>query len=154
MIMKTDNRMKKIDLETAVGFFLLIGIFSLAYISVKLGRLEVLGNKGYEVYAEFEQVGGIKTGASVEIAGIAIGKVNGMRLKDYQALLSMEIDKGIKLQEDSIASVRTKGLIGEKYILITPGGSEKIIPDGGKIRETESAIDTESLMSKYIFGKI
>ncbi len=154
MIMKTDNRMKKIDLETAVGFFLLIGIFSLAYISVKLGRLEVLGNKGYEVYAEFEQVGGIKTGASVEIAGIAIGKVNGMRLKDYQALLSIEIDKGIKLQEDSIASVRTKGLIGEKYILITPGGSEKIIADGGKIRETESAIDTESLMSKYIFGKI
>lgn len=146
--------MKKIDLETAVGFFLLIGIFSLAYISVKLGRLEVLGNKGYEVYAEFEQVGGIKPGASVEIAGIAIGRVIGMRLNDYQALLSLEIDKGIKLQEDSIASVRTKGLIGEKYILITPGGSEKIIADGGKIRETESAIDTESLMSKYIFGKI
>ncbi|HSB31918.1 MAG TPA: outer membrane lipid asymmetry maintenance protein MlaD [Candidatus Sulfobium mesophilum] len=146
--------MKKIDLETAVGFFLLIGIFSLAYISVKLGRLEVLGNKGYEVYAEFEQVGGIKPGASVEIAGIAIGRVTGMRLNDYQALLSLEIDKGIKLQEDSIASVRTKGLIGEKYILITPGGSEKIIADGGKIRETESAIDTESLMSKYIFGKI
>ena len=146
--------MKKIDLETAVGFFLLIGIFSLAYISVKLGRLEVLGNKGYEVYAEFEQVGGIKPGASVEIAGIAIGRVTGMRLNDYQALLSLEIDKGVKLQEDSIASVRTKGLIGEKYILITPGGSEKIIADGGKIRETESAIDTESLMSKYIFGKI
>lgn len=146
--------MKKIDLETAVGFFLLIGIFSLAYISVKLGRLEVLGNKGYEVYAEFEQVGGIKPGASVEIAGIAIGRVIRMRLNDYQALLSLEIDKGIKLQEDSIASVRTKGLIGEKYILITPGGSEKIIADGGKIRETESAIDTESLMSKYIFGKI
>lgn len=152
--MRTDSRMKKIDLETAVGFFLLIGIFSLAYISVKLGRLEMLGSKGYEVYAEFEQVGGIKTGASVEIAGIAIGKVTRMRLKDYQALLSMEIDRNVKLQEDAIASVRTKGLIGEKYILITPGGSEKNIPDGGKIRETESAIDTESLMSKYIFGKI
>ncbi len=147
-------QMNKIDLETAVGFFLLIGIFSLAYISVKLGRLEVLGGKGYEVYAEFEQVGGIKTGASVEIAGIAIGKVTGMRLNDYQALLSLEIDRKVKLQEDAIASVRTKGLIGEKYVLITPGGSEKIIPAGGKIRETESAIDAESLMSKYIFGKI
>jgi phospholipid/cholesterol/gamma-HCH transport system substrate-binding protein len=146
--------MKKIDLETAVGFFLLIGIFSLAYISVKLGRLEVLGSKGYVVYAEFDQAGGIKPGASVEIAGVSIGKVTNVNLDKYQALLTLDINKGIKLQDDSIASIKTRGLIGEKFVQVTPGASEKYISAGGRIRDTESAIDIESLISKYVFGKV
>jgi phospholipid/cholesterol/gamma-HCH transport system substrate-binding protein len=146
--------MKKIDLETAVGFFLLIGIFSLAYISVKLGQLEVLSSKGYAVYAEFDQAGGIKTGASVEIAGVSIGKVTHVGLDKYQAVLTLEINKGVKLQDDSIASIKTKGLIGEKFIQVTPGASDKYIVAGGIIRDTESAIDIESLISKYVFGKV
>ncbi len=146
--------MKKIDLETAVGFFLLIGIFSLAYISVKLGRLEVFGSKGYTVYAEFDQAGGIKPGASVEIAGVSIGKVIHVSLDRYQALLTLEINRGVKLQDDSIASIKTKGLIGEKFVQVTPGGSEKYISAGGRIMDTESAIDIESLISKYVFGKV
>lgn len=146
--------MKKFDIETAVGFFLLIGIFSLAYISVKLGRLEVFGSKGYTVYAEFDQAGGIKPGASVEIAGISIGKVTDVGLDKYQALLTLEINKGIKLQDDSIASIKTKGLIGEKFVEVTPGASDKYIPIGGRIMDTESAIDIESLISKYVFGKV
>jgi phospholipid/cholesterol/gamma-HCH transport system substrate-binding protein len=147
--------MKKIDLETAVGFFLLIGIFSLGYISVKMGKLEVLGSKGYTVYAEFEQAGGIKPGANIQIAGVTVGRVTGIRLdKNYEALVSIELDSGVRLQEDAIASIKTSGLIGEKFVQITPGASEKNIPAGGKIRETESAIDIESLISKYIFGKI
>lgn len=146
--------MKKIDLETAVGFFLLIGIFSLAYISVKLGRLEVLGSKGYVVYAEFDQAGGIKPGASVEIAGVSIGKVTNVNLDKYQALLTLDINKGIKLQDDAIASIKTRGLIGEKFVQVTPGASDKYIPIGGRIMDTESAIDIESLISKYVFGKV
>ena len=147
--------MKKIDLELAVGIFLLIGIFSLAYISIKLGKLEVLGSKGYTVYAQFSQSGGIKPGASVQIAGVTVGRVTGIRLdKNYEALVSFEIDGGVKLQDDSIASIKTSGLIGEKYVQISPGASEKYIGAGGRIRDTESAIDTEALISKYAFGKI
>ena len=147
---------RKVDLELAVGIFLLIGIFSLTYISVKLGKLEVLGGGGYTVVADFDNDGGIKAGASVEIAGVPVGRVTQVTLngESYQAVVAMQINEGIKLQDDAIASVKTKGLIGEKFIQITPGASEKIIGDGGKIRDTESAIDIESLISKFVFGKV
>ena len=144
----------KIDKELAVGFFLLIGIFSLAYLSVNLGRLEMTGGRSYSLYAEFEKTGGIKTGAVIEIAGVQVGKVKSIRLYDYQALVEFSIDKDVKIQEDAIASIKTQGLIGEKYVQITPGGSDKILPDGGKITETESAIDIEELIAKYVFGKV
>lgn len=146
--------MKKFDLELAVGFFVLIGILALGYISIKLGKLEVIGGRGYTVYAEFEKAGGIKSGSIVEIAGVEVGKVKSIRLNDYQALVELTIYKDVKIQEDAIASIKTKGLIGEKYVQIAPGGSEKMIPDGGKIRETESAVDIEELISKYVFGGV
>jgi len=144
----------KIDKELAVGFFLLIGIFSLAYLSVNLGRLEMTGGRSYSLYAEFEKTGGIKTGAVIEIAGVQVGKVKSIRLYDYQALVEFSINKDVKVQEDAIASIKTQGLIGEKYVQITPGGSDKILPAGGKIRETESAVDIEELIAKYVFGKV
>lgn len=146
--------MKKIDVELAVGFFLLLGILSLAYISIKLGRLELIGGGGYTVYAEFAKSGGIKEGSAVEIAGVEIGRVKSIRLADYEALIEFTIDEDVKIQEDAIASIKTKGLIGEKYVQISPGGSEEMIPPGGKIRETESAIDIEELLSKYAFGEV
>jgi phospholipid/cholesterol/gamma-HCH transport system substrate-binding protein len=144
----------KIDKELAVGIFLVIGIFSLVFISVKLGRLEVLGNRGYTLYAKFENAGGIKGGADVDIAGVTIGKVDSVTLDNYQALAAFTINKDVKIQEDSIASIRTKGLIGEKFVEISPGASDKILGNGGRIRETESAIDIEQLISKYVFGKV
>ncbi len=146
--------MKKFDLEFTVGLFLLIGIVCLGYISVKLGRLEVMSGNYYTVHATFENAGGIKTGSSVEIAGVGVGRVKTVKLDNYQALVTMEIEKDIKLQDDVEASIRTKGLIGEKFVKITPGGSDKIIPNGGTIRETESAVDVEELVAKYIFGKV
>ena len=147
--------MKKFDIELAVGIFVVIGIFALGYISIRLGKLELIGTKGYTVYAQFDKAGGVKTGAVVEIAGVEVGKVRSIRLdENYQALVEMRILGVNMLQEDSIASIKTKGIIGEKYISITPGGSEKLIPDGGKIRETESAIDFEEIISKYVFDKI
>jgi phospholipid/cholesterol/gamma-HCH transport system substrate-binding protein len=147
--------MKKLDIELVVGFFVLIGILCLGYLSIKLGRLEVFGERRYTVYAKFERAGGIKHGAVVEIAGVDVGKVKSIKLKeDYQALIELTIYKDVRLQEDAIASIKTKGLIGEKYIQISPGGSDKIIPDGGRIRETESAVDLEEIISKFVFGGV
>ncbi len=147
--------MKKIELELAVGFFLVIGIACLGYISIKLGKLEVLGGQYYLLYADFENVGGVKQGSTIEIGGVEVGRVASVTLdEDYQARLGLQIDEGVKIQEDAVASVRTKGLIGERYIAITPGGSDKILPRGGRIRETESAVDIEQLISKYAFGKV
>jgi len=147
--------MRKFDLELAVGVFVLIGIIALGYLSVKLGRLEVIDVRGYTVYAAFERAGGIKSGSVVEIAGVEVGRVKSIRLnEDYQALVGLIIRRDVELQEDAIASIRTKGLIGERYIRITPGGSDMIIPDGGRLRQTESAVDIEEIISKYIFGRI
>jgi len=146
--------MKKFDLEFAVGIFVLIGFLCLAYLSIQLGRLEVISERYYTINAAFEQAGGIRRGASIEIAGVEVGRVKSIRLENYQAVVSLSIDRDVKIQEDAIASIRTKGIIGEKFVQITPGGSEILIAEGGKIRDTESAIDVEELLTKYIFGNI
>jgi len=146
--------MKRFDLELAVGLFIIAGVICLGYLSIKLGKMEVLGGRGYEVYAIFSNVGGLKTGSSIVIAGVDVGRVKSIILDDYQAHVVLNLPEDLKIQEDAIASVRTKGLIGEKYIEITPGGSEKIIEHGGRIRETQPAVDLEELISKFVFGKI
>jgi phospholipid/cholesterol/gamma-HCH transport system substrate-binding protein len=146
--------MKKFDLELTVGLFIIAGIVCLSYLSVKLGKMEVWGGKGYDLYALFSEVGGLKSGAPVEIAGVEIGRVKNITLDHYQARVVIDLSEGVRIQEDAIASVKTKGLIGEKYIEITPGGSEKIIGPGGQIRETQPTVDLEELISKFIFGKI
>ena len=146
--------MKKFDFELTTGLFILAGIVCLGYLSIKLGKLEIVGERGYEVYGIFSNVGGLKVGSSVEIAGVTVGRVKSIRLENYQANVVLNLPKGLKIQEDAIVSVKTKGLIGEKYIEITPGGSEKIIQIGGRFRETQPAIDMEELISKFVFGKI
>ena len=146
--------MERTRVNIAVGFFVVLGILALGYLSIKLGRVSFLGGGGYLVGADFPSVGGLKTGASVEIAGVEVGRVESIGLNDYQAHVVLRLNSGIQLQEDSIASIKTKGLIGEKYVRISPGGSEKIIPPGGRIREVEAPVDFEELLSKYIFGKV
>jgi phospholipid/cholesterol/gamma-HCH transport system substrate-binding protein len=146
--------MKKFDLELAVGLFIIAGILCLGYLSIKLGKMEIVGKKGYEIYGVFSNIGGLKVGSSVEIAGVNVGRVTNIALDNYQAHVVLNFPKGLKIQEDAIASVKTRGLIGEKYIEITPGGSEEIIKPGGRIQETQPAIDIEGLISKFAFGKI
>jgi len=146
--------MKKFDLELAVGLFILAGIVCLGYLSIKLGKMEIVGERGYEIYGVFSNVGGLKVGSSVEIAGVNVGRVKSITLKNYQANVVLNLPKGLNVQEDAIVSVKTKGLVGEKYIEIAPGGSEKLIQPGGRIRETQPTIDMEELISKFIFGKI
>ena len=146
--------MKRFDLELMVGLFMIAGMICLGYLSIQLGKMEVVGGKGYEVYAIFSNIGGLKAGSSIEIAGVDVGRVRSIRLDNYQAQVVLKLPRSVKIQEDAIASVKTKGLIGEKYVEITPGGSEKIIQPGGRIRETQPAMDLEGLISKYAFGKI
>ncbi len=138
----------------AVGVFLVLGILALGYLSVKLGRVSFLGGGGYIVLVDFPSVGGLKPGSTVEIAGVEVGRVESIGLVDYQARVALRMDPEVTLQEDVIASIKTKGLIGEKFVRISPGGSDKSIPPGGRIREVEAPVDFEELLSKYIFGKV
>ena len=144
--------MKRVNMEMMVGLFLLAGIACLGYLSLRLGKLEILGGDTVPVVAEFSSVAGLKTGAGVEIAGVEVGRIDSIAIRDYKAVVRMEIRKGIALQEDAIASVRTRGLIGDKYVSISPGASDRLIPPGGRIRETESAVDLEGLLGQFIHG--
>ena len=147
--------MKKYSLEFSVGVFVLIGLVCLGYMTIKLGKMEVFDNNGYIVKARFASITGLKVGASVEISGVPVGKVTVINLdKDYYAQVSLQLDKNVKLSDDSIASVKTSGLIGDKYISLSRGASTTMLADGGEITETESAVDIEALISKYVFGGV
>ncbi len=146
--------MKKFDAEIAVGIFVFIGLLCLGYISVKLGKINLIGSHYYPVNAVFSTVKGLKKDTVVEIAGVEVGKVDDIRLVDYEAVVTLRIRDGIELQEDAIASIRTKGLMGEKYVEIMPGGSDKVIEAGGSLYETEPPIDLEKLIGNFVFGKI
>jgi phospholipid/cholesterol/gamma-HCH transport system substrate-binding protein len=146
--------MARINTEVVVGVFLLLGLLALGYLAIKLGRMEVIGNSGYTVHATFPNVGGLRTGTPVEIAGVDIGWVERIQLKNYQARVDFRIKSGIELPEDSIASIRTKGLIGEQFVRISPGGAGENILPGGEIKETEPPVDIMELIANYAFGKI
>jgi phospholipid/cholesterol/gamma-HCH transport system substrate-binding protein len=144
--------MRRFDLELSVGLFFIVGIACLGYLSIRLGKMEVLGTRGSTIYAEFSNVGGLKNGSVVEIAGVEVGRVKNITLDEYQAKVQLQIESKVKIPEDAIASIKTKGLIGEKYIEITPGGSDSIIKSGGKIRDTQPPFDLEQAVSKLVFG--
>lgn len=145
---------KWFDAEIAVGIFMFFGILSLAYISVKLGNINLLGNNYYSVKAVFSSVKGLKKDTVVEIAGVGVGKVGDIKLVDYKAVTTLRIRTDIKIQDDAIASVRTKGLLGEKYVEITPGGSDILVGPDGTLRETEPPLDLEKLIGNFVFGKV
>jgi phospholipid/cholesterol/gamma-HCH transport system substrate-binding protein len=138
-----------------VGIFLVAGFICFAYLSVKLGDVRIFSEKTYQLSARFHSVSGLKEGDVVEMAGVKIGTVKRINLdpEDYEAVVQLELRQEVRLQEDSIASIHTAGIIGSKYVDITPGGLEEIIQPGGEIFETESAINLEKLVSKYIFEK-
>ncbi len=146
--------MRRVGIEIAVGIFIIVGLLCLAYISIKLGKVNLSGQNYYSVKAIFSTVKGLKDDTVVEISGVEIGKVDSIRLDNYEAVTTLLIRKDIKLQEDAIASIRTKGLLGEKYVEITPGGSDEMIPPDGTIFETEPPIDLEKLIGNIVFGKV
>jgi phospholipid/cholesterol/gamma-HCH transport system substrate-binding protein len=148
--------MRKYSLETIVGIFVFIGLLCVTYLTVKLGKLEILGSNYYTVKAQFTSISGLKPGSSVDMAGVQIGKVDRIFLdqENEVAVIEMKIQKDIVLTDDAIASIKTSGLIGDKYIRISPGGSDIILKAGDTLVETESAIDLEELISKYVFGNV
>jgi len=144
--------MRRFNMEIAVGLFLLAGILCLAYLSIRLGKLEPIGGDTVPVTAKFSSVAGLRPGTDVEIAGVPVGKVDSISIRDYQAVVGMQIQKGFMLPDDTIASVKTRGLIGDVYISLSPGASDRMIPPGGRIRETEAAVDLEGLIGQLIHG--
>ena len=148
--------MKKGSIETAVGIFVIIGLICVGYLTVKLGKMALFGEDVYHVYAKFQSVSGLKSGAYVEMAGVRVGQVDSIALdrETQAALVKIDIQNGVDLSDDIIASVSTSGLIGDKYIKLSPGASERVLKPGDMITETESAIDLEELISKYVFGGV
>jgi len=137
--------------EVIVGIFAIVGIACLVYLSVNLGGVSLFGDNTYRVSAVFSSITGLKKGASVEIAGVPVGKVLDIELSGYDARVEMNIRKEVKLSDDTIASIRTKGIIGDMFVKLTPGASSELVEPGGELIDTESAISLEELISKYIF---
>jgi phospholipid/cholesterol/gamma-HCH transport system substrate-binding protein len=143
-------------LEITVGLFLVLGFAAFGWLALQLGEVSWLGEgTTYTLYAEFENVLGVKTGAEVQIAGVTVGSVTELRLsKDDMAVAALKLDKDIRLAKDSMASVKSQGIIGDKIIQITPGGDEEMYQAGDVIVDTESSVDLESLISKFAFGGV
>jgi phospholipid/cholesterol/gamma-HCH transport system substrate-binding protein len=148
--------MKKYSLETIVGIFVFIGLLCVGYLTIKLGKMELIGGDNYILYARFNSVSGLKTDSSVEMAGVEIGRISniGLDSERQMALVTLKIHKDVQITDDAIASIKTSGMIGDKFVKVTPGGSDIILQPGETIIETESAIDLEELISKYIFGSV
>jgi phospholipid/cholesterol/gamma-HCH transport system substrate-binding protein len=146
--------MEKAKLELVVGIFVLAGIACLAYLSIKLGKLELIGGDVYEVVAQFDTATGLKAGASIEIAGVEVGRVKDITLRDDRAAVSLAVNNNVKLYTDTIASIKTRGIIGEKFLALSPGGGGDPLKPGDTIRDTESGLDLEELVSQYVHGKV
>jgi phospholipid/cholesterol/gamma-HCH transport system substrate-binding protein len=141
---------RSFSLEFFVGLFTAAGVAAAAYLAVGLAGLELSSKDTYLVYAEFDNISGLKYGASVEIAGVPIGAVSDISLKDPVARVTLKLNRSIKLKDDDIASIRTKGIIGDRYVKISRGASTDHIPEGGTMTETESVIDIEDVIGKVV----
>jgi phospholipid/cholesterol/gamma-HCH transport system substrate-binding protein len=148
--------MRDTKLEIGVGLFVLLGLAALVYLTVKLGAGEFVGGDTYQVEARFANTGGLSTGALVMLAGVNVGRVEDITLDpaDYSAIVLMRIRSGVKVPADTMASIKTSGLIGDKYIALAPGAEEEFLEPAARIIETESAIELESLISKMAFGSV
>lgn len=146
--------MEKAKLEMTVGLFVLVGILCLGYLSIKLGKLELVGGDVYEVDAQFNTASGLKPGSTVEIAGVEVGRVRGITLNEDRAMVKLAVNNTVKLYTDTIASIKTRGIIGEKFLALSPGGGGDPLKPGETIRDTESGLDLEELVSQYVHGKV
>jgi len=148
--------MKRRSIETAVGIFVLIGLLGVAYMTVKLGKLDFLGGQYRELKARFGSISGLRPGTEIRMLGIQIGRVEGFTLdqENLVALVNMKIRSNIRIYDDAIASIKTSGLIGDRYVSIDPGGSGELLKPGGVITQTEPPVDIEELISKYVFGGV
>lgn len=148
--------MRNSFVDIFVGIFLIAGFLSLGWLALQLGEVPWLtGSRSYVLYAEFSNISGVKSGADVQIAGVKVGTVRELSLsEDSYAFVAMQIDNDVLLPVDSIASVKSKGIIGDKYVQVSLGGDEELFKEGDVITDTESSVDLESLISKFAFGQV
>ncbi|MEN9527709.1 MAG: hypothetical protein RLY56_1660 [Pseudomonadota bacterium] len=142
------------SLEIGTGLFVLLGFAALFFLTTQLpGSGLSLGEQaGYRVTAKFDNVGDLKVGSPVSMAGVRIGRVEGISFdpNDYRAVVSLNIESSFdRIPDDSDASIQTQGLLGGKYVGIGPGGSETFLAEGSQIEFTQSAIVLESLVNKF-----
>jgi phospholipid/cholesterol/gamma-HCH transport system substrate-binding protein len=146
--------MKHNPIAFLVGLFLMIGIASLAYLSISIARNDFLTPRGHEVHAFFNNGNGLRNGSPVLIAGVEVGRVKSISLHDFEAKVVFTVHPDIALPIDTMASIRTRGLIGEKFLELSPGGDDAIIAAGGLLRNTEPSMDIEGLISRFIQGSL
>lgn len=148
--------MKKSQLELFTGLFVLLGIAAIAYLTLKLGTGSLIGGNTYLIESRFANAGGIHPGCGVQLSGVTVGRVEGVRMDpaDYSAIVTIRLTALLKLPADTMASVKTSGLIGDKYVALSPGAEEIFLKPGERITMTESAVDLESLIGKMAFGSV
>jgi phospholipid/cholesterol/gamma-HCH transport system substrate-binding protein len=146
--------MKKYSIETAVGIFVVIGLICVGYMTVKFGKIPFFGQDTYPLYARFASVSALRVGGTVEIYGIEVGIVTSLSIdaEKQMAVVGMEIKKGMKIYDDASATIKSSGLIGDKYVKIDPGGAGEVLKPGGIITQTSIPADIEDLIGKYAFG--
>jgi len=148
--------MKKYSMETTVGIFVVICLIGVAYLTLNLGDVSFLGDRSYSLFAKFTSVSGLKVGSPVEMVGIEIGRVAGFSMdqKDQVAVVELRIGNGFKIYDDAIASIKSNGLLGDRFVNIEPGGGGGLLEPRGTISETEPPVDFLELIGKYAFGKV
>jgi phospholipid/cholesterol/gamma-HCH transport system substrate-binding protein len=148
--------MKKFYMETTVGVFVVIGLLCVGYMTVKLGKVSLFGEDSYPLNARFASVSGLRVGSAVEIFGIQAGTVTslGIDAEREMGVVGIKINKNIKVYDDAVATIKTSGLIGDKYVKIDPGGSGTPLKPGGTIAQTSIPADIEDLIGKYAFGDV
>ena len=147
--------MKQLKIEFFVGLFVIAGFLCVSYMAINMGNFSLFNEQdSYQLVGRFDSVSGLKEGAAIEIAGVKIGKVATIVLdvENFEALVSMDIPNHIQLPLDSVASVRTSGIIGDKYIKLTVGVEDEKLGPGEEFEQTESALDIEELISKFVFS--
>jgi phospholipid/cholesterol/gamma-HCH transport system substrate-binding protein len=148
--------MKQSKLELYVGGFVLLGIAAVIYLTIKLGAGSIVGGDTYVIEARFTNAGGLNAGSSVLVAGVPVGRVEEIRVDevDYSAIATLRVVSGLRLPTDSMASIKTTGLIGDKFVALAPGADDTWLESGARITMTESAVDLESLIGKMAFGSV
>jgi phospholipid/cholesterol/gamma-HCH transport system substrate-binding protein len=148
--------MTKKGIETLVGLFVLLGLAGLVFLSLKAANLASFGNRDtYVVSARFDNIGGLKARSPVRSAGVTVGRVTSISLdpKSFQGLVTMELDRSVAFPRDSSAKILTSGLLGDQYVGIEPGAEEKNLAAGDVIRQTQSAVVLENLISQFLFNR-
>ncbi len=146
-------------MEITVGLFVILGFAALFYLAMQVSNLNAFGINnmdGYSVTAQFENVGSLKVGAPVTIAGVRVGRVTaiGIDHKAQEAVVKLTISAAHNnIPADTGASILTSGLLGEQYMGLDPGGDEKVLKEGDKIKLTQSALVLEKIISQVLFSK-